>query len=147
MALKGHIPWNKGKQLTRICPNGHDKDLVGRTERGSCIECRRISLVNRKQANPSSFKNYSWKLQNILNQDSSQFTNIDYDRAYQIQQGRCANKACNKHQSELNKALAVDHDHETRVFRGLLCHNCNTALGLSYDDKETLKGLVDYLCN
>lgn len=41
--------------------------------------------------------------------------------------------------------LAVDHNHETGRVRGLLCSNCNRAIGLLGDSVETLKNLMDYL--
>ena len=43
--------------------------------------------------------------------------------------------------------LCIDHDHQTDEVRGLLCHNCNTALGLVGDNVETLSKLITYLNN
>lgn len=51
----------------------------------------------------------------------------DYDAIFSSQRGRCA--ICGRHQSDLIKALFVDHDHQTGRVRGLLCYKCNTAIG------------------
>lgn len=42
-------------------------------------------------------------------------------------------------------ALSVDHDHETGKVRGLLCRNCNYALGYIGDSVETAKNIIQYL--
>jgi hypothetical protein len=39
----------------------------------------------------------------------------------------------------------IDHDHETGVLRGLLCHSCNTSLGHFRDDVATLRRAIEYL--
>ena len=39
----------------------------------------------------------------------------------------------------------VDHDHATNKFRGILCHHCNTALGLLRDDLVRISRLSEYL--
>lgn len=39
----------------------------------------------------------------------------------------------------------VDHDHSTGNVRGLLCHNCNTSLGLLKENKESMKRMIRYL--
>lgn len=43
------------------------------------------------------------------------------------------------------RRLALDHDHVTGKFRGGLCSNCNTALGMFKDDPELLRKAIDYL--
>lgn len=48
-----------------------------------------------------------------------------YDSILELQGGVCA--ICGK--SQLDKRLAVDHDHGSGKIRGLLCTLCNTALG------------------
>lgn len=52
--------------------------------------------------------------------------------------GRCA--TCG---SESN--LVIDHDHATGKVRGLLCNDCNLALGKIKDSIETLENMVAYL--
>ena|SRR3990167_45321 len=43
------------------------------------------------------------------------------------------------------KTLCVDHDHITGKIRGLLCNNCNVALGSLKDDIGLLKQAIIYL--
>lgn len=61
-----------------------------------------------------------------------------------LKQGtRCA--ICQTHQAKLKRALAADHDHASGVFRGLLCHRCNTGLGMFLDQPKRLLAAVEYL--
>jgi hypothetical protein len=41
--------------------------------------------------------------------------------------------------------LSVDHDHETGRVRQLLCHRCNTAIGLLRDDPKLADRIAEYL--
>lgn len=43
------------------------------------------------------------------------------------------------------KELAIDHCHETHQFRGMLCSNCNRAVGLFQDDTKRLESAIKYL--
>lgn len=43
------------------------------------------------------------------------------------------------------RALHVDHDHVTGVFRGWLCHNCNLGIGRLGDTIEALDRAIKYL--
>ena len=44
-----------------------------------------------------------------------------------------------------HKRFNVDHHNKTGNVRGLLCSNCNTALGLVNDNIHTLKSMIQYL--
>ena len=51
---------------------------------------------------------------------------------------------CGKHDI-CNRDLAVDHCHNTKRVRGLLCTNCNMALGKFQDDLQNLLNAIEYL--
>jgi hypothetical protein len=57
------------------------------------------------------------------------------------QSGVCA--ICRE--KEVNKPLAVDHDHNTRKLRDLLCDRCNVGLGNYNDDAALMRRGADYL--
>ena len=54
------------------------------------------------------------------------------------------NKNCNICGKELDKKC-IDHCHETKKIRGVLCNNCNTALGLFKDNVSVMKDAILYL--
>jgi Autographiviridae endonuclease VII len=56
------------------------------------------------------------------------------------QEGKCA--ICGEFP---NKKLCHDHDHDTGLIRGLLCHNCNTGLGHFKDSEKLLLKAIEYL--
>lgn len=39
----------------------------------------------------------------------------------------------------------VDHDHQTNTVRSILCHFCNSGLGLFFDNPELLEAAANYL--
>lgn len=71
----------------------------------------------------------------------------DWMSLFKSQGGVC--KICGSVGFYLNKnaklKLVVDHDHTTGKVRGMLCHNCNRALGLLQDSKKNLKNALKYL--
>ncbi len=120
-----------------------------------CIECRKeskrrwLTTPEGKRRNTAHTKKYYEK------KGGSKFraernlfrlygvTPEQFDRLYVEQEGRCA--ICGKHQSEFKRALDVDHDHKTKVIRGLLCSNCNIAIGKLKDNPVFLRKAADYL--
>jgi hypothetical protein len=74
----------------------------------------------------------------------------DYLAMFQRQGGVCA--VCGNHETCRDsrnptqiRALAVDHNHETGVVRGLLCHACNLGIGSLKDDPTLLAKAIAYL--
>ncbi len=67
----------------------------------------------------------------------------EWGKMFEFQGGRCA--ICGIHQSELSRALAVDHDHVTGKVRGLLCLRCNVGMGHFGDDEDLIKLVLQYL--
>lgn len=69
-----------------------------------------------------------------------------YDAALEAQGHRCAicrtDKAAARHS---HYSWRVDHCHATDKVRGLLCHNCNIAMGLLKENMETLEAMINYL--
>ena len=70
-------------------------------------------------------------------------TLIEYDIMFKNQKGCC--DICHKHQSEFKLPLYVDHDHKTDKVRGLLCKNCNMALGFMKDDPDIILEAYNYI--
>jgi Recombination endonuclease VII len=64
----------------------------------------------------------------------------DYRRLLAAQNGLCA--VCDE---KPERRLCVDHCHATGEVRGLLCGNCNTAIGLLADDPERMLAAARYV--
>jgi len=77
-------------------------------------------------------------------------TLADYEELLKKQDHKCA--VCGsegfslaKHKTRETVKLVVDHCHDTKKVRGLLCHNCNRALGLMQDSTDNLQSAIQYL--
>lgn len=67
-----------------------------------------------------------------------------YETLFFEQSGLCA--ICNRPEtSQRYKTLTVDHCHKTEAIRGLLCSNCNRALGMFRDSLTILESAIKYL--
>lgn len=65
-----------------------------------------------------------------------------YDNLLHRQRHRCS--GCNKAFSDTLKPC-IDHDHKLAKVRGLLCSQCNVALGMAQEDRASLYQLAAYL--
>lgn len=68
-----------------------------------------------------------------------------YNKMLEMQSKRCAICKTEQTNNKFHKKLSVDHRHKTGKVRGLLCSNCNTAIGLLKEDINVLKNAINYL--
>jgi hypothetical protein len=66
-----------------------------------------------------------------------------YNEIFDEQHGFCA--ICGKHQSKFNYALCVEHNHETKEIRGLVCKRCNIIIANCDEDINILLNAIKYL--
>jgi hypothetical protein len=125
----------------------------GRRNSASCKDC--VSKIRRGiyEKNPklAIFKNLVWRKENpdkaskVAHKNRLKTTYKmfveDYDRLLEEQDGCCA--ICKRPEYKIR--LSVDHNHDTGKIRGLLCHKCNTSLGLMEENEEAIKGMLEYL--
>lgn len=70
---------------------------------------------------------------------------VSYDEALRLM-ALPGCEACGKPRAAGDwKSFSVDHHHGNGIVRGLLCRDCNLALGFAHDDIVTLKNLIAYL--
>lgn len=67
-------------------------------------------------------------------------TEEEYKTILDKQDGKCS--ICTQ---DFIKTPHIDHCHETKKVRGLLCSNCNTMLGLAKDSPQILERAIHYL--
>lgn len=143
------------------------KKLRGPTRCEDCRKAKRREIMrNWREANPEKVKagsdrgnakrladpEYLRRKREAAGVRLYGVTQEEYDRVFAEQDGKCAicrkppsGRPNGKARDVLEPCLHKDHDHVTKRFRGLLCGNCNTALGLFGDDVDTLLAAVAYL--
>jgi Autographiviridae endonuclease VII len=111
-------------------PGKHYKERV-------CITCKKSrARVWHQQNKKSHLKS---KREQVYGRGAWQY----YKDQLEKQNHRCA--VCSGHQSEFKHAFAQDHNHQTGELRGLLCGNCNQALGKLKENPVTIAAALDYV--
>jgi Recombination endonuclease VII len=105
-----------------------------------CKECeRKRKKEERKRRSHHITDRRKWLKKNY------NITQEIYDEMYKNQNEVCA--ICNEKEinSYIKGRLSIDHCHSTMKIRGLLCRNCNLALGHFKDSPVLLLKAIEYL--
>lgn len=133
----------RGTRSIRKCLNcGNEfSELNTRIREGGgkfcCNDCykeyRKKNKKNKKETNRLYQKKHRYGL-----------SEEEYYHLFEIQHNRCA--ICNEEFSNKLKGV-IDHNHITKKVRGLLCHKCNTMLGMARENEKILMNAILYLRN
>lgn len=108
-----------------------------------CKKCKNKTQWN----NRKSHKTTPEQRQAVREYAYKRYYGITFDQYNEllIQQNRkCL--ICRRDISEVpRQILCVDHNHQNKQIRGLLCINCNTGLGNFHDSAEMLQSAISYL--
>jgi hypothetical protein len=112
-----------------------------------CVACRKQAVE--RHFTPAKRKEYKDRYRGRYQQKTrtQKILNMSHDTFALLmarQDGKCA--IC-KQPPKPGKRLFIDHCHSTGHFRGLLCGNCNTGIGMLRDDPALIRAAVDYLEN
>ena len=127
------------------CPNCKESKPVDEYWKGqsSCISC-----TKEKQKNRWASRTPKKRLEQHLKYKYN-VTVVELKETLKEQDDKCA--ICKSELPDLliyedrRRGYAIDHNHDTGKFRGILCLTCNTLLGMAKDDKDVLLAAVDYL--
>jgi len=112
----------------------------------SCKACQREMKRSWAQRNKEKSKDYAAKYRK-LNPDKEKnyklkkkygISLLTYQELIKKQNKKCG--ICKR-----NTKLYVDHCHNTKNVRGLLCHKCNIAIGMFNDNKKIILNAINYL--
>ena len=143
---KGQQEWyQKNKEHARNTANiiyNRNKEIISaqRKIRYAKSDCKeKISAKQKKyyKENPDIHKERHWKYLGI------NMTMIQYTKMFNLQNKSCA--ICKRPASDFKYKLSVDHNHSTGATRGLLCLNCNRAIGYLKESIEAIENAKQYL--
>lgn len=120
------------------CKHGHEIAIVGRNASRSCKACGKASHYRWRQRYPLKSATYARKV-GLLKKYG--ITLEQYAAMLEKRGGGCA--ICGG--TSQRRPLDVDHNHQTRVVRGLLCSPCNVLIGFAKENVERLAQAADYL--
>ena len=107
----------------------------------TCKFCK--SIVDREYREKNPDKIFERTIKRLYNITVDQYMSLLLK-----QEGQCAICKSEKSGNKIGEErLHIDHVeiNGQKIVRGLLCENCNTALGKFKDDSETLKAALEYL--
>jgi Recombination endonuclease VII len=115
------------KHFQEYTKNRSSRDGLG----SYCKRCNREVVKKNRERHHGGHRNYLLKLRYGIDADEA-------EKLLEAQGGKCA--ICGA-----EEAQHVDHDHLTGKVRGILCFNCNGALGRFEDDPAIMERAIEYL--
>ena len=148
IAQKGRPSWRKGKKFV--------PDEVQREKRQAYIKSWRLKNKDKIREQSRSYaeknKERRTKLARLRYRKNPQreldlirfrkygISGDEFREIIEKQNGKCP--ICT---NSINKNFSVDHEHGTGRIRGIICNNCNLAIGNAGDSPDRLRAMASYL--
>lgn len=108
--------------------------------------CKSCSSIRRKQYYKDNLPRKQ-ELQKALHLRKTYDLSVEQVNALKTSQKDLCAICKQKPDTGRYKDFYVDHSHETKAVRGLLCYRCNMLLGYAKENLEVLRTAIDYLQN
>lgn len=118
----------------------YKESRAARGYRYDCKACDASRFVKYRKENPDKLRLSSLRSRRKLH---ANFPPELFDARFEEQGKVCA--ICGSDKTGGRGEFHADHDHKTKQPRGVLCHNCNVALGNFQDNLEILAAAIEYL--
>ncbi len=131
--------------MNKFCPACSTDKQIDEFWKGQsyCIDCQK-----QKQKSLWHSRTPKKRLEQHLKHKYG-ISHSEFTKAWNEQNGCCA--ICREELPDLmtyenrRRGYAIDHNHVTGEFRGILCLCCNSVLGLAKDSATVLKSAISYL--
>lgn len=110
--------------------------------RKDCKDCRNAANRRIRIDDPERYARYRKRHNEYLKESRYGITQEQFDQMLLNQSNKC--KICDT-EFKSSKDTHIDHSHDTNRVRGLLCNNCNMALGQFNDNTDIMDKAIEYL--
>jgi Recombination endonuclease VII len=132
--------------MSRVCNVcGVEKNISDfYSGRNKCKDCVNSKARKIRIDHPERYAKYIKRHNEYLKERRYGITQEEFDIMLVDQNNMC--KICNT-EFKSTKDTHIDHCHDTNIVRGLLCNNCNLALGQFNDNTDNMDNAIRYLLN
>ena len=114
------------------------------TRRNDCKDCKNAAARKIRKEQPERYAKYKKRANEYLKERRYGITQDQFNQMLVDQNNMC--KICST-EFKSTKDTHIDHCHDTNIVRGLLCNNCNLALGQFNDNTDNMDNAIKYLLN
>jgi hypothetical protein len=139
-AVKSCTDCKESKPLSSFRSRGGKMAHLYKSHCSTCLYKRHKGWV---ENNPDKVEDYRGKDPWTLAKRCARYGISPEQLTEQFDKQNCSCAICKTKVSLIDSA--IDHNHDTGEFRGILCKQCNRALGMFKDNAVILRNAVDYL--
>ena len=110
--------------------------------RKDCKDCKNAAARKKWLENTEASDRYKKRARERAKERRYGITQTEFDQMLIDQKNRCA--ICNS-KFKNSKSTHIDHCHDSSKVRGLLCGNCNLAIGQFNDNADLMENAIKYL--